>query len=76
MDEVVEKFHEVLDLACRSSLKILPSARTAPEHKSIPWWSKELTILRKKGKCAATQVPKNKRQRAVAGTAKSTILSC
>jgi hypothetical protein len=34
MDRIVEEFHKVLDLACRSSLKNLPATKTASTHKS------------------------------------------
>ena len=48
MDKIVEEFHEVLDLACRRSFKISRAIKTASTHKSVPWWSEELTILRKR----------------------------
>jgi hypothetical protein len=47
MNEIVE-FHEVLDMACRSSFKILWATKTASTHKSLPWLSEEITILRKR----------------------------
>ena len=48
MDKIVEEFHEVLDLACRSSFKISRVTKTASTHKSVHWWSAELTVLRKR----------------------------
>jgi len=48
MDIIVEKFHEVLDLACRNSFKTLRATKTALLNKSVPWWTEELTILRKR----------------------------
>jgi hypothetical protein len=53
MDTIVEEFHEVLDLACRSSFKILWATKTALLHVS------SLVVRRtynsaEKGKCAST----------------------
>jgi hypothetical protein len=47
MDIIVEEIDEVLDLACRSSFKILRATKTVLLHKSVPWWSEELPVLRK-----------------------------
>jgi len=47
MDIIVEEFHEVLDLACRSSFKTSRATKAALLNKSVSWWTEELTILRK-----------------------------
>jgi cell division septum initiation protein DivIVA len=51
LEEIVEEFHEVLDKASKSSFRITrPTSNTkkAVEHKSDPWWTQNLTILREK----------------------------
>jgi len=47
MKTIVEELHDVLASACRSSFKILRT-RKASTHKSVPWWTEGLTILRKR----------------------------
>ena len=47
-DAVVEVLHEVLVSACTSSFKILQTYKKALPRKSVPWWTEELTILRKR----------------------------
>jgi hypothetical protein len=44
IEKSIEEFHEVLELACRSSFKISWATKTALTHKTVPWWSK-LTIM-------------------------------
>jgi hypothetical protein len=48
MEKIAEEFHEVWDLTCRNSFKISRATKTASALKSVPWWSEELTILRKR----------------------------
>jgi hypothetical protein len=48
MDTVVEELHEFLVSACRSSFKILRTTKKALPHKSVPWRTEGLTILRKR----------------------------
>ena len=50
IEEIVEKFHEALDKVCKSSFQQITPANTnkkAVQHKSVPWWTQNLTILRK-----------------------------
>jgi hypothetical protein len=48
MEVVVEEIRDVLESACRSSLRLLRTTKKALPHKSVPWWTERLTILRKK----------------------------
>jgi hypothetical protein len=48
MEVVVEELHDVLELACRSSFRLLRTTKKALPHESVPWWTERLTILRKK----------------------------
>jgi len=50
-EDIVEEFHEALDKACKSSFRLTRSMMTnrkEAQHKSVPWWTQRLTILRKK----------------------------
>jgi len=47
METIVEELHDVLASACSSSFKILRTKK-ASTHKSVPWWTEGLTVLRKK----------------------------
>ena len=48
METIVEEFHEILVSACSRSFKMLRKTKKASTHKSVPWWTEGLTILRKK----------------------------
>ena len=48
METIVEELHDILASAWSSSFKILRTTKKASTHKSVPWWTEGLTILRKK----------------------------
>ena len=51
IEEIVEEFHEALDIACKSSFQQTRPTYTnkkSEQHKSVPWWTQNPTILRKK----------------------------
>jgi len=48
METVIEEFKEALETACRSSFRIRNTTQKATSHKSVPWWTPNLTIMRKK----------------------------
>ena len=48
METVIEELQEALETACRSSFRIRNKSQKATSHKSVPWWTQNLTILRKK----------------------------
>jgi len=47
METVVKELHDILESACRSSFRILRTTKKTLPHKSVPWWTEGLTILRK-----------------------------
>jgi len=50
-EEIVEELPEALDKACKSSFRPTRTTMTTKkgtQHKSVPWWTQRLTILRKK----------------------------
>jgi ribonuclease HI len=48
METVIEELQEALEIACRNSFKRRNISQRATSHKSVPWWTQNLTILRKK----------------------------
>jgi len=48
METVIEELQEALETACRISFRIRNISQKATLHKSVPWWTQNLTILRKK----------------------------
>jgi hypothetical protein len=48
IEKHVDEFSEALKLACNKSFKTQRASKKATTHKSVPWWSEELTILRKR----------------------------
>jgi len=48
IEKSVEDFYEILEDACRSSFATSRVTKTTQTHKTVPWWSSELTILRKR----------------------------
>jgi len=54
----IEDFSEAMRRACEQSLKTTKTPKVTNKYKSVPWWTKELTELRK-----ATNVLRRKYQR-------------
>ena len=48
IEKSVKEFCEILEVACRNSFQTLRVTKTALTHKTVPWWSDELTIMRKR----------------------------
>ena len=51
IEEMAEEFQEALDKACKSSFRLTRPTSTSKkttQHKSMPWWTQNLTILRKR----------------------------
>jgi len=51
IEEIVEEFHDALDKACKSSFRQTRPTnmnKKSEQHKTVPWWTQNLTILRKK----------------------------
>ena len=47
-EDSVNKLHEVLEEACSKSFKKRLASKKASKTRTVPWWSEELTILRKR----------------------------
>jgi len=47
-ESVVKKLQEAITLSCKKSFKIRVNVRNMITQKSVPWWTEELTIKRKK----------------------------
>ena len=48
VERLVEKFYEVLEAACRRSFRSSRDTKEKSTHKTVPWWSGELTIVMKR----------------------------
>ena len=48
IEKLIEEFHEVLKLACSTSFRTQWASKRATSSKSVPWWTEELTIMRKR----------------------------
>ena len=46
-EDIVEEFQQPLDKAYRITRTIM-TTKKEPHHKSVPWWTQRLTILRKR----------------------------
>jgi len=48
IEKLIEGFNEVLKLACSTSFRTQWASKRAMSNKSVPWWTEELTIMRKR----------------------------
>ena len=48
IEKLTEDFQDVLKLACDKSFRQLRTAKRSISKKSVPWWTDELTVLRKR----------------------------
>jgi len=46
-EQQIEGFSEEMRTACEKSLKTTKSPRKSQNHRSVPWWTQELTAMRK-----------------------------
>jgi hypothetical protein len=46
VEGLVQEFYQVLEAACRSSFRSARATNAKSTHKTVPWWSGELTIMR------------------------------
>jgi hypothetical protein len=44
----IAEFSEVLKLACNKSFPTYGATKKVTAHKTVPWWTQELTMLRKR----------------------------
>jgi hypothetical protein len=47
VDKLVDEFYEVPEEACRSSFQTTRALRLKTGRRTVPWWSEELTTMRK-----------------------------
>jgi len=48
IEKIVAQFKEALKMACNNAFPIHRASRNSTSHRSVPWWSADLTILRKR----------------------------
>jgi hypothetical protein len=48
IEELVDELNEALIMACNKTFRIHRASRNAPSHRFVPWWSTDLTVLRKR----------------------------
>ena len=46
-EQQIVDFSEAMKAACEKSLKTTKAPRTSQNHRSVPWWTQELTAMRK-----------------------------
>jgi len=62
-DRVIEKFTSALTVACDMTFQLSRPGNQAAKKPRVPWWTKELTLLRKKNACFEAKVSENKKRR-------------
>jgi hypothetical protein len=48
VEKSIEEFHAVLRAACDKSFRKQQASKNIITNKSVPWWTEELTVMRKK----------------------------
>ena len=48
MEDIVNKFSDALTMACNKSFQTGRAFTKTNRHKTVPWWTRELTIARKR----------------------------
>ena len=48
IEKRIDDFSEVLTLACNKSFPTYGASKKVTAHKTVPWWTQELTVLRKR----------------------------
>jgi hypothetical protein len=48
IEKSIEEFHEILKMACNKTFRTQRTSKKATAHKPVPWWTEELTIMRKR----------------------------
>ena len=48
IEKLIEEFHEVLKAACDKSFRKQQTTRKMTNNKSVPWWTEELAVIRKR----------------------------
>jgi hypothetical protein len=61
-DYVIQKFTSAITAACDTTFQATRSGNQAAKKRNVPWWTKDLTILRKINACFAAQIPKDEKR--------------
>jgi hypothetical protein len=48
IEELIEEFHDIMRVACSKSFRTQRASKKTMSNKSVPWWTEELTIMRKR----------------------------
>jgi hypothetical protein len=48
IEKLVDEFNEALTMVCNNTFQIHRTSRNSPSHRSVSWWSADLTVLRKR----------------------------
>jgi hypothetical protein len=48
IEKSMEEFHDVLKIACNKTFRTQRNTKKTMVHQSVPWWTEELTIMRKR----------------------------
>jgi hypothetical protein len=62
IEKRIDEFSEVLKLACNKSFPTYRATKKVTAQKTVPWWTQELTVLRKKNKPPTQAIQKNQEQ--------------
>jgi len=47
-EDLIEEIHDVIKSACNKSFRTRPSTKKVWSNKSVPWWTDEMKIIRKR----------------------------
>jgi hypothetical protein len=48
IEKRIDEIHDVIKLACNKTFPKRGPKKTVTTHKTVPWWTQELTVLRKR----------------------------
>ena len=65
IETLVRDYEEAITAACKKSFRISNSTRKQRPMKSVPWWTEELTILRKRTNATRRRYQKTKNNQAL-----------
>jgi hypothetical protein len=61
IEKQIDEFNEALKLACNKLFPKHGATKKVTAHKTVPWWTEELAVLRK-NKRPVHAIPKNQEQ--------------
>ena len=60
MEDIVNRFSDALPTACNKSFKTGKAFMKTNKHKTVPWWTEDLTIARKRVNAFGTKYQRTK----------------